>query len=321
METASRKSALLTKKKATSDVKKKSIFTLMREQWLLLAMSLPFIAWLVLFQYVPIWGWTMAFQNWRPRTGFFEQQWVGFDHFQALFGHQMFWNAFRNTLAMGLLGLVSGFLATITFAILINEIRFSRFKKIVQSISYLPHFVSWVIVANLVTTLLAPSGIVNEMIQLLGGDSIHFMQESEMFWGIVTVAEVWKSTGWGAIIYLAAMAGIDPGLYEAAEVDGASRWRKIWHITLPGIRPTIIVLLIMAVGNVVNIGFERQMLLGNAVTRSRAFVIDWYALDFGIGMLRFSYGTAVGIFRSVISITLVVIVNFFAKRSGEGGIM
>jgi len=321
MQSASKKSMVLAKNTEFSDVKKKSIFTIMKEQWLLIAMALPFMAWIFLFQYVPIWGWTMAFQNWRPRTGFFEQQWAGFEHFRVLFGHQQFWNAFRNTLGMGVLGLVAGFFATIGFALLINEIRFTRFKKIVQSISYLPHFVSWVIVANLVTTLLAPSGIINEMIRGMGGDTVNFMQEHDMFWGIVTMSEVWKSTGWGAIIYLAAMAGIDPGLYEAAEVDGANRWRKIWHITLPGIRPTIIVLLIMSVGNVVNIGFERQMLLGSPATRSVAHVLDWYALDFGINMLRFSYGTAVGIFRSVISITLVVIVNFIAKKSGESGIM
>ena len=301
--------------------KKRSFIKVMKEQWLLIAMAVPFIVWLFVFAYIPIWGWTMAFQNFRPGLNFFEQEWAGFSHFMDAFGHNQFWNAFRNTIGMGVLGLVFGFLSTISFAILINEIRFSRFKKIVQSISYLPHFVSWVIVANLVTTLLAPTGIVNEMLQAMGFESIHFMQEHNIFWGLVTGSEVWKSTGWGAIIYLAAMAGIDPGLYEAAEVDGANRWRKIWHITLPGIRPTIIVLLIMSIGNVVNVGFERQMLLGSTAIRSVAHTIDWYALDFGINMMRFSYGTAVGIFRSVISVTLVVIANMLAKKFGEGGIM
>lgn len=294
-----------------------------KEQKFLIIMAFPFVIWLIIFRYIPILGWSMAFQNYQPQLGFFEQEWVGFAHFIELFQDQMFHQALRNTLGMGFLGLVFGFLASITFALLINELRFKKFKRITQTVSYLPHFVSWVIVANLVTTMLAPDGAINELLIFLGilNDPIHFMAQPNMFWGIVTAAEVWKSTGWGAIIYLAAMAGIDPGLYEAAEIDGANRFRRIFHVTLPGIRPTIIVLLILSIGNVINIGFERQMLLGNNIVANQALVIERYALDYGIGLFRFSYGTAVGIFRSVISIVLILIANGFAKKIGEGRIM
>lgn len=294
-----------------------------KEQKFLILMSLPFVIWLIVFRYLPILGWTMAFQDYKPQNSFFEQEWVGFAHFIELFQDQMFHQALRNTLGMGFLGLIFGFLASITFALLINELRFNKFKRFTQTVSYLPHFVSWVIVANLVTTMLATDGAVNQLLVFLGilDDPVHFMAQPRMFWGIVTAAEVWKSTGWGAIIYLAAMAGIDPGLYEAAQVDGANRLQKIIHVTLPGIRPTIIVLLIMSIGNVINIGFERQMLLGNNIVANQALVIERYALDYGIGLFRFSYGTAVGIFRSAISIILIFIANGFAKKIGEGRIM
>jgi len=311
----------------TKEKKRAKRWKLIREQKFLMIMALPFVVWIAIFSYIPIIGWVMAFQNYTIRPGLlgflYNQEWAGLTHFRAMFNSPQFTNAFRNTLGMGFLGIIFGFLSTITFAVLINELRFTRFKKITQTISYLPHFVSWVIVANLVITMLAPGGAINDLLMFLGilSEPIHFMARADMFWWIVTFSDVWKSVGWGAIIYLAAMAGIDGGLYEAAEMDGANRWRRIWHITLPGIRPTIIVLIVMNIGHLVNIGFERQMLLGNNINISRAMVLDWYALEFGIGMFRLSYGTAVGIFRSVISITLLFIANGFARKFGEGRIM
>lgn len=311
----------------TKEKKRAKRLKQIKEQKFLMIMALPFVVWIAIFSYIPIIGWVMAFQDYQIRPGLFgflyNQEWVGLTHFRELLNSTQFLNAFRNTLGMGFLGIIFGFLSTITFAILVNELRFTRFKKITQTISYLPHFVSWVIVANLVITMLAPSGAINDLLMFLGiiSEPIHFMANPRMFWGIVTISDVWKSVGWGAIIYLAAMAGIDGGLYEAAEMDGANRWRRIWHITLPGIRPTIIVLVVMSIGHLVNIGFERQMLLGNNITISRAMVIDWYALEYGIGLFRLSYGTAVGIFRSLISITLLFIANGFAKKFGEGRIM
>ncbi|MFS0613002.1 ABC transporter permease [Lederbergia ruris] len=285
-------------------------------------MSFPFVIWLIVFKYIPLAGWTMAFQDYSPAKGLFDQEWVGLKHFKVLFKEDLFYQALTNTLGMGVLGLVFGTLTSIGFALLINEVRLIKFKKLTQTISYLPHFVSWVIVANIVTTMLAPEGVVNNLLMATNiiDKPIGFMSNPNMFWGIVTAADVWKETGWNAIIYLAAMTGVDPQLYEAAKVDGASRWKQMWHITLPSIRPVIIVLLILNIGNLINIGFEKQMLLGNNIVAEKALVIDLYALNYGIGMFRYSFGTAIGIFKSVISVILIVIFNNLAKKTGDGGI-
>ncbi|WP_018931110.1 ABC transporter permease subunit [Gracilibacillus lacisalsi] len=307
-------------KKRGPDPGNKGFFKRLSKQKALFLMSFPFVIWLLIFKYIPVAGWVMAFQDYKPQLGILEQEWVGFKHFKDLFNEPMFYRALENTLGMGILGLVFGTLSAIAFALLLNEVRFLTLKKWTQTISYLPHFVSWVIVANIVITMLSPEGIINNLLVGSGilDRPINFMAQPDMFWGIVTAADVWKETGWNAIIYLAAMAGVDPQLYEAAKVDGASRWRQMWHITLPSIRPVIIVLLILNIGNLINIGFEKQMLLGNNIVAEKALVIDLYALDYGIGMFRYSFGTAIGIFKSVISIILILICNGFAKRIGEG---
>lgn len=293
-----------------------------KTQKALIFMSFPFVIWLFIFKYIPLFGWTMAFQDYNPAESIFNQEWVGLKHFKDLFNEPLFYQSLKNTIGMGVLGLVFGTLSAIGFALLINEVRFLYFKRITQTISYLPHFVSWVIVANIVITMLSQDGVVNNILMSLNiiDKPILFMAKPNYFWGIVTVADVWKETGWNAIIYLAALAGIDPQLYEAARVDGANRWRQMWHITLPGIRPVIIVLLILNIGNLINIGFEKQMLLGNNIVADKALVLDLYALNYGIGMFRYSFGTAIGIFKSVISIILIVIFNNLAKRYGDGGI-
>nr|WP_073201328.1 ABC transporter permease subunit [Gracilibacillus kekensis] len=307
-------------KKPSKKPGQKGFWNRMSKQKALLLMSFPFVIWLVIFKYIPVAGWVMAFQDYKAQFSIFDQEWVGFKHFKDLFNEPMFYRALENTLGMGILSLVFGTLFAIAFALLLNEVRFLTLKKWTQTISYLPHFVSWVIVANIVITMLSPEGIVNNLLVSIGllDSPINFMAKPDMFWGIVTAADVWKETGWNAIIYLAAMAGVDPQLYEAAKVDGASRWRQMWHITLPSIRPVIIVLLILNIGNLINIGFEKQMLLGNNIVAEKALVIDLYALDYGIGMFRYSFGTAIGIFKSVISIILILICNGFAKRIGEG---
>ncbi|GAA4067623.1 ABC transporter permease [Amphibacillus indicireducens] len=299
---------------------KKNFWQKITKQKALLLMSLPFVIWLIVFRYIPVLGWTMAFQDYKPQNSFFEQTWVGLKHFRDLFNEPTFYRALENTLGMGILGILFGTTAAILFALLLNEMRLVRFKKLTQTISYLPHFVSWVIVANIVITMLSISGPINNLLMSIGliDNPINFMAKPNMFWGVVTAAEVWKSTGWNAIIYFAAMAGVDPQLYEAAKVDGASRWRQMWHITLPSIRPVIIVLLILNIGNLINIGFEKQMLLGNNIVMERALVIDLYALNYGIGMFRYSFGTAIGIFKSVISVVLILIANTFARKIGEG---
>lgn len=307
------------KKNKSKKKKEKITFSKIKDQRYLIYMSLPFVIWLIIFKYLPLVGWTMGFQDYKPAKGFFNQKWVGFKHFKVLFHEEQFYQSLQNTLGMSLLGLVFGTTLAILFAVLINELRALKFKKIVQTISYLPHFISWVVAAGIITSMLAPSGPVNELLIKLGliKSSINFMAKPNMFWGVVTASDVWKETGWNAIIYLAAMTSIDPELYEAAEMDGAGRLRKIWNITLPGIRPTIIVLLIMNIGNVINIGFEKQMLLGNNIVADKSLVLDKYALDYGIGMFRYSFGTAIGMFKSVVSIILIFIANKIAAKTGD----
>lgn len=311
------------KARDTKKQRKRITWKAIKQQKLLVVLSIPFVIWLAVFAYAPLVGWLVAFQNYRPQNGFFGSEWVGFEHFRVLFNDSLFYTALKNTIGMGGLGLIFGTTSAIIFALLLNELRFTRFKKITQTISYLPHFVSWVVVANLVTTVLSNSGVVNNLLQAVNliDAPINFMARPGMFWGIVTSAEVWKSTGWNAIIYLAAMTSISEEMYEAATVDGASRLQKMWHITLPSIKPIIVLLLIMSIGNVINIGFERQMLLGNNIVADAAIVIEKYALDYGIGMFRYSFGTAIGIFKSAISITLIFTFNAIAKKTSDISIM
>ncbi len=286
-------------------------------------MSLPFLAWLLLFRYLPIWGWTMAFQNFRPGRSFFEQEWVGFAQFAAVFTDPRFYQVMRNTLAMSILGLVVGTASAIIFALLLNELRVSGLKRAVQTISYLPHFVSWVVVASIFSRLLSVSGPVNDLLVRLGiiETPFQFFLQGRLFWWLVTGITAWKDTGWNAIIYLAAISAIDPQLYEAAWVDGANRFQQMRHITIPGIMPTVTVILIMNIGWLVSTGFERQMLLANPIVMDYAEVLDLYVLNYGIRLGRFSFGTALGMFKSVVSILLVLGANFGVRRAKLNSIL
>ena len=301
-------------------MREKSLSKKLFEQRYLLILSVPFIIWLAIFKYIPLVGWVMAFQDFKPHLGFFDQTWVGLKHFRDLFKAPLFYRALQNTLGMSILGLIFGFVTSIGFAVLLNELRFLSFKRFTQTVSYLPHFVSWVVVANIITSLLSINGPVNEILISIRvfSEPVNFMIKPEYFWWLVVFSDIWKEMGWSAIIYLAAMAGIDSQIYEAAEIDGVNRFQKIWYITLPGISATIIILLIISIGNIINIGFEKQLLLGNAVTATKSLVLDKYALDYGIGLFRYSFGTAIGIFKSVVSIILLLLANFLARRSGTG---
>lgn len=301
----------------------KEFFKKMRKQKSLIFMSLPFVIWLFIFCYIPLFGWIMAFQEFTPITGILDQKWVGFYQFKKLFSDPMFYQALKNTLGMGGLGLIFGTVSSIMFALLLNELRFKKFKKLTQTVSYLPHFVSWVIVANIVRMVLSQTGILNQVLLALGitENPLQFLSVSKYFWWIVTFADVWKEMGWNAIIYLAAMTSVDVSMYEAARVDGASRFQQMIRITLPAIKPVVIILFIMSIGNLINIGFEKQMLLGNNVIKDATLVLDKYALDYGIGLFRYSYGTAIGIFKSVVSLVLVFTFNRIAKKTGERGLM
>lgn len=303
---------------------KKSFWESLIHQRYLYFMSMPFVIWVFVFNYLPLWGWTMAFQNYRPGRSMGEQEWVGLQHFIMLFQDERFYLVLRNTLAMSLMGLILGFTVPIVFAILLNEVRKKAFKSTLQTITYLPHFVSWVVVAGIVTKVLSiDGGVVNQVLTATGlvDEPIQFMTKGGLFWIIVTLADLWKEMGWNSIIFLAAMAGIDPQLYEAAKVDGAGRLRQIWHITLPGIRPTILVVLILSIGHLISIGFEKQFLLGNSTIVDYSEVLDLYALNYGIGLGRFSYGTAIGIFNSLVSIILLFLANGIFKRYTNQSVM
>lgn len=300
---------------------KKKIFKKIWEQKYLFLMSLPLVIWGIIFKYFPLFGWTMAFQNYKPGRSFFQQQWVGIDQFIQFLTDKLFYMVLRNTLAMSLMSLVCGFTFPVIFALMLNEIRSMKFKRTIQTVSYLPHFVSWVVVAGMFTKLLsADGGLVNDILTRLHifKEPIQFLAEPKLFWGIATMADLWKELGWNSIIFLAAMTAIDTELYEAAIADGAGRFRRMWHITLPGIRSTFIVLLIMQIGWLTSIGFEKQMLLGNPLVRNYSDVLDLYVLRYGLQMFRFSFGTAVGLANSVVSILLLFSANRLAKKFDEG---
>lgn len=297
----------------------KRFFKLLVQQRALVLMSVPFVIWLFIFKYLPIWGWTIAFQDYKPGGSFWEQQWVGFEHFKFLFGNDRFLLVLRNTIVMSLINLVLGFTTAITLALLLNEVRNLTFKRVVQTISYMPHFLSWVVAAGIIQTTLALDGIVNDLLMRLGliKEEILFMGKGEWFWGIYGASIVWKDVGWNTIVYLAAMAMIDPGLYEAAEMDGAGRFRKMWHITLPGIRPVIVVLLIMNIGYLLESGFEPQYLLGNGMNMNYSENLDIFVLNYGIKQFNYSLSVAASIFKTVVSFILLFAANNIAKRLGE----
>lgn len=283
-------------------------------------MSVPILLYIILFSYIPIWGWSMAFQDYKPTKGFFEQTWVGFKHFIFLFSDNNFFNVLRNTLAMSIIKLILGFVTAIILALLLNEIRISSFKRIVQTISYVPHFISWVIAAGIVQMALSiEGGIINTVFMTLGiiKEPVSWLGEGKYFWGIIGLTYVWKELGWNTIIYLAAMAAIAPGLYESASIDGANRYQKMWHITLPGIKPTIMVLLILSIGRIMEAGFEVQYLLRNGLVMDYSDTIDIFVLVYGISKGNYSLGTAAGIFKSLVNIILLFSANYFARKIGE----
>jgi len=289
------------------------------QQKVLLFMCIPFVLWAFVFKYLPLWGWTTAFQNYKPSKSFSEQKWVGWQHFRTLFEDDTFYRVLRNTLAMSSIKLVLGFVTAITLAILLNELKHIIFKRVVQTISYLPHFISWVVASSIVLTVLSPDGIINLLLMKLRliDSPVLWMGKGEYFWGILGATEVWKDVGWNTIVYLAAITTIDPSQYEAAEIDGANRFQRILHITLPGLKPVIIILLIMNLGHILESGFEPQYLLGNGMNVDYSENLDIFVLKYGMGLGNFSLGTAAGIFKTLVSFAFLFSANYIAKRMGE----
>jgi putative aldouronate transport system permease protein len=317
-----------TPEKNVHDVFKPKYSTIKRMllQWDLQILVVPAIVYIFVFMYIPMFGMLMAFQQYRlgDFPGF--SQWVGFEYFIQLFNDPNFPRVLRNTLAMSSLRIIFGFPMPIIFAIMLNEVRIIAFKRVTQTISYLPHFISWVVAATLMFDFFSvDNGAINNMLMFIGftDTPINFFGRSQYFWGLATVTDIWKGLGWNAIIYVAAITSIDSELYEAASIDGAGRMAKIWHITIAGIKPTIIILFILAMGGLLNSNFDQVWMLtrqmNNVMLRETADVIDTYILRVGIREFRYSFGAAAGVFRTVINFTLVLIANYVANKAGEGG--
>jgi len=302
--------------------KKKSFFRRAYEQRQLLVLTVPFLLLVFVFNYMPIWGWLMAFQNFSPAKGVLNSKWVGLANFREAFTDPNFFNAITNSFSISFLRIMLGFVSAIILALMLNEVRNIIFKRAVQTISYLPYFISWVVASSIVYMTLSPTGIINDILMGLGisGAPIRFMGEPRFFYGVAGLSHVWKNVGWNAIIYLAAMTGVDQELYEAAAVDGAGRLRRIWSVTLPSIMPTIKILLVLAIGTLMTMSFEHIYLLSNPSNISASRTLEVYVYVYAMRGGRFSYGTAIGMFNSTISITLIMLSNWVSKRIDGYGI-
>ncbi len=296
----------------------------------LIIMIIPAIIFYAIFNYIPMVGVLLAFSKYSPRLGLIGsvfQNWIGFENFQVIFHYEGFWVAFRNTLIIGTIKIVISFVSAVTVALLINEIRMRYFKKVVQIIVTFPHFLSWVIVASLFILLFSDSGSINHMIAQAGGQKINLFSDGKLFLGLIFSSDIWKEAGWSSIIYIATMAGISPDLYEAADIDGASRLQKIWHITLPGIKPTAILLLIMSVGGVLSAGFDQifnmTSSMHNGLVIDSVQILDTliYQVNIATSSMTVGQGTAMGLFKSVVGFTLVIATDRIAKACGERGII
>ncbi|MCQ2457539.1 MAG: ABC transporter permease subunit [Clostridia bacterium] len=300
-------------------VRKKGFWKTLWGQKQLMIMSVPMLLYVLLFNYGPMWGWITAFQDFTPKRGLAESPFVGWANFQWLFSRPDFIRSIRNTLAMSVINLVFGTVSSILLAVLLNEVRNKTFKKTVQTVTYLPHFLSMVIVVGMAQNIFASNGPINKLLQGIGiiKQPVFWLGEGQHFWWLVGVINVWKEVGWNTIIYIAAMTAIDPSLYEAAAIDGAGRFQRILHVTLPGIKSTFMVLLIMNIGHLMEAGFEIQYLMGNGLVQDFSETIDVFVMKYGISKQKYSYATAAGMFKSVVAIVLLLGANFIAKKLDE----
>lgn len=287
----------------------------------LFLLAVPGLLYFLIFKYIPMLGVVIAFKNYSPFLGILKSPWIGFDNFRRFFESPDFLLLFRNTLAISLLNLVLFFPFPILLSLLLNEIRSAHYKKVIQSIVYLPHFLSWVIIVGITFLMLSQSqGIINLLLQTFGFEKVDFLTNPNSFWLLLTLQSIWKEAGWGTIIFLAAIAGVDIQLYEAVKIDGGGRFRQIWHITLPSIRNVILILLILKIGQVMDVGFEQVYMMTNAAVSDVADVFDTYVFRRGVRQGQFGFSTAVGLFKSVVGLILVVLSNRVAKMFGEEGV-
>ena len=319
-----RKEKVMSKKSISTDKKKGGLGVYFRRYWQLYALlALPLI-YLFVFKYVPMLYVLVAFKKYNIMQNVLEMAWAknhGLQYFIQAFNDKDFIRALRNTITLNSLDLIFGFPAPIIFALILNELPFKRYKKFVQTVAYMPHFLSWVIIYGLAVQLFTPStGLLNILLNRLGVASIHFLDNPSLWIVTYVGLGVWQSFGWGSIIYLASIAGINSELYEAAAIDGAGRAKRMWHVTLPGIKPTIVVLLIMNLGNIIGSGFERPFAMKNNLVTNVANVISIYVYEKGIKGLQFSLTTAVGLFQSVVGLIFLLTANYISRRLGERGI-
>ncbi|WP_350303487.1 ABC transporter permease [Bacillus pumilus] len=301
--------------------RRKRLLNQMLSQKFLYVMILPGLIYFLVFKYVPMWGLIIAFQDYQPFLGILGSEWVGFKHFIRLFTEPTFFILLKNTLILFAMNVVIFFPIPILLALLLNEVRLALFKKFVQTMIYIPHFMSWVIVVSLSFVLLTvDGGLINELIAFFGGEKINFLLSQEWFRPMYILQVIWREAGWSTIIYLAAITAVDPQLYEAAKMDGAGRLRQMWHITLPAIKSVIVVLLILKIGDTLELGFEHVYLLLNATNREVAEIFDTYVYTAGLKQGQFSYSTAVGLFKAAVGLILVMLANRLAKKFGEEGI-
>lgn len=292
------------------------LFRSFRTQTQLWLICIPILIWVAIFAYYPMYGMLMAFVNFIPGKSIFASKFVGLLHFRNFVTNPVFFKLLRNTLAMSTLGLTVGFVSPIFFSLMLNEIGHLRVKKVVQTISYLPHFISWVVAGSIIYMLLSNEGVINDLLIKLdiSEQAIPFLSKGEYYWTIFTLANMWKGIGWSSIIYLSSMAGVDEELYQAGAIDGLGRYGMVRHITLPSILPTIILLWILGIGGILNAGFDQHLIIGNPMTQSYWDVIDTYAYRYGVQQGYYSMGTAVSLLKSVIGFTLVYFTNRISRR-------
>ncbi|MBW7453674.1 sugar ABC transporter permease [Paenibacillus sepulcri] len=284
-------------------------------------MLLPGVLYFIIFKYLPMWGVLIAFQDYSPFSGFAGSPWVGFDNFLQFFKDDSFALIFRNTIILAVYNLVFFFPLPIIIALMLNELRIEVFKRFIQTLIYIPHFISWVVVVGIAYILFTPeNGLINNLLIGMGGEKINFLLSNEWFRPMIIGQVLWKETGWGTILFLAALSGVDTQLYEAARMDGANRWRQLWHITLPAIKSTVIILLILRLGSFMDSGFEQVFLMLNPMNREVGEVFDTFVYTSGLQQGHFSYATAANLFKSAVGVALVLGANYLAKKAGEEGI-
>ena len=280
-------------------------------------MILPVIAFYLVFCYAPMYGVIIAFKDFAPMKGIMGSRWVGLLYFRQFFTSIYAWRTIRNTLLLSIYSLLWGFPAPILLALLLNEVKHIAFKKVVQTVTYLPHFISLIVACGLIVNFTQQQGLINNLITMLGGQRVLFLQKPEWFRTIYIGSGIWQEIGWGSIIYLAALGGIDTELYEAAAMDGAGRWKQMLHVTLPGIMPTIVILLIMNIGHLMSVGYEKVILLYNPLTYTTADIISSFVYRMGLQNFNYGYATAVGLFNSVVNLVLLVAANFISRKVNE----